>query len=49
MLRFKVITEFHITRCSFVNVLGDLDSILTGLILKACCPFEYEKDLTHII
>ena len=31
----------------FIDVLGDLDFVLTGLILKASSPFAKEKDLTH--
>ena len=32
----------------FINVLGDLDRILTDYVLKACWHFENEKDLTYI-
>ena len=32
----------------FINVLGDLDCILTGLVFKAYWPFAKEKDLTYI-
>ena len=47
MLRFRVITEIHISRCFFINVLLDLECILTGLVLKASWPFANEKDLKH--
>ena len=33
----------------FINILDDLECILTGLILKTCWPFANEKDLTHVI
>ena len=33
----------------FINVLGDLDCILTGLISQVCCSIENEKDLTNIV
>ena len=33
----------------FVSAQGNLDGILTSLVLKAYFPFANEKDLTHII
>ena len=33
----------------FVSAQGNLDGILTSLVLKAYLPFANEKDLTHII
>ena len=46
-----VVTKINVNvfRCFFINVLGDLDCILTGLILKAFWPFANEKDARHII
>ena len=49
MLGFWVLTAFHISRCSFVSALGDLDCVLTSLILKAYLTFANEKGLAHIV
>ena len=47
MLRFWVVSEFHIRQCFFS---GDPDCIYIDqfILSKACWPFPNKKDLMHI-
>ena len=47
-INVKVLGNFWVPYQQMLS-LGDLDCILTGLIVKACLGFANEKDLTHIL